>query len=163
VSPPPPSRLVGTHPEVWAVCFAPDGKTIASAADDAKIRGWEVPSAKPEGFADGRGQRFALAGHPSLVTALEYLPDGKGLVSGGYDGTVRFWDPATGTGRVLSPAHTAPVTGVAVSPDGRVAASRGRDGVVRVWDLAAKKHLSDLPGNRQMNGSVAFSPDGRVL
>ena len=37
-----------------------------------------------------------LEGHKSWVMCVAWSPDGKMLVSGGHDGTVRLWDPETG-------------------------------------------------------------------
>ncbi|PVH68254.1 hypothetical protein DL98DRAFT_441609, partial [Cadophora sp. DSE1049] len=54
------------------------------------------------------------------VTSLAFSPDGKQIVSGSYDRTVRRWDAATG--QLLLPAlegHTSGVTSVAFSPDGK--------------------------------------------
>jgi WD40 repeat protein len=56
--------------------------------------------------------------------AFGHLPDGRTLLAtSGYDGTVRLWDPATGTliGDPLT-GHTAAVTGIAFAQlaDGRI-------------------------------------------
>jgi WD40 repeat protein len=71
------------------------------------------------------------------------LPDGRMLLaSGNQDGTVRLWDPATGTpaGSPLE-GHTGTVKAlVAVPlPDGRILlASASNDRTVRLWDPATK-------------------------
>jgi WD40 repeat protein len=77
------------------------------------------------------------------VRALAAVPlrDGRALLaSGGDDGTVRLWDPATGqpAGPPLE-GHTGSVRALAAVPlrDGRtVLASGGDDPTVRLWDLA---------------------------
>ena len=54
------------------------------------------------------------------------------------DGTVRFWDPATGqaAGAVVIPTgQQLAVEAVAFSPDGRLLVT-GNDGTVRFWDPA---------------------------
>jgi WD40 repeat protein len=41
-------------------------------------------------------QECTLTGHSLLVTSVAYSPDGKHIVSGSYDNTVKIWDAATG-------------------------------------------------------------------
>ena len=45
-------------------------------------------------------------GHEGGVYALQFTPDGAGLVTGGYDGTLRFYDM---TGKVIRAFVAAPV------------------------------------------------------
>ena len=41
-------------------------------------------------------QECTLTGHSREVTSVAYSPDGKHIVSGSYDRTVKVWDAATG-------------------------------------------------------------------
>jgi WD40 repeat protein len=110
-----------------------------------------------------------LTGHTAVVHSVAFNRDGKMLVSGGDDGTVRLWDvarrqpigdPLTGTGYLNI------VYSVAFSPNGKTVASGGDDGSVRLWDVARRRQLGDpLTGTGYTRGvySVAFSPDGKIL
>jgi len=74
-----------------------------------------------------------LRGHAGPVYSVALSSDGRRVVSGGKDGTVRVW--AGATGRLLSTltGHTGPVNAVAISGDGRIV-SGGQDGTMKVWD-----------------------------
>jgi WD40 repeat protein len=107
--------------------------------------------------------RGTLRGHPTEVVALAFSPDGRMLVSGGMDGTLRLWEVATGRQRRVLEGHThGAVASVGFSPDGRTIASGGVDGLVRLWGRDGKP-LQALGGQFGIVHSVAFSPDGRRL
>ena len=53
------------------------------------------------------------------VRRIAFSSDGKTLVSGGYDKTVRVWDLTTGKQTALLEGHTAAVRSVALSAAGR--------------------------------------------
>jgi len=61
-----------------------------------------------------------------------YSPDGKFVVSGGADNTVRFWDPATGQNIESFGGHSG-VWQIAFSPDGKYLAAGHADGTISVW------------------------------
>lgn len=82
-----------------------------------------------------------LDGHPDTVTALIAvpLPDGRTVLATGHrDGTVRLWDPLTGTqfGEPLTRGRER-ITALAMVPvdtAGPVLAARDDNGMVRRWD-----------------------------
>lgn len=81
-------------------------------------------------------------GEAYIVTQARLSPDGRGIVSGGSDGTARLWMAATSApvGKVMR--HTGPVRWVEYSPDGRRVATASDDGTAREWDAATGDPLT---------------------
>jgi WD40 repeat protein len=71
-----------------------------------------------------------------LILVGSFQHDGKQVVSGSGDGTVRLWDAATGAALQTLEGHTDWVTSVAFSPDGKQVVSGSGDRTVRLWDAA---------------------------
>ena len=90
-------------------------------------------------------QQGMLPADTSNVFAVAFSPGGELLASGGADGTVRLWNPATG--RAVKILHASAQTtarwgvrAVAFSPDGKLLASAGGDGTVRLWRVSLYTH-----------------------
>jgi WD40 repeat protein len=98
-----------------------------------------------------------------LVTSVGFSLDGKQVVSGSYDKTVRLWDAATGAALQRLEGHSSSVTSVAFSPDGRQVVSGSHDETMRLWDAATGAALQRLEGHSSSVTSVAFLPDGNLL
>ena len=96
------------------------------------------------------------------VHLLAFTPDGRWLISGSYDGTIRLWDLTTPTARpIVLREQEGPVYTLAISEDGAWLASGGADGIVRLWQLAnPATQLYMLAGHSGVVNSVAFSPNG---
>jgi WD40 repeat protein len=107
---------------------------------------------------------------PASVT---FSPDGKYILSGGHDGTIRLWDVTTGKALYLiyidkmeSGGTSLPsdVMSVTFSPDGRLFAAGIRDRTVRVYGTATGLELFILKEPNQGGlRSIAFSPDGHYI
>ncbi len=99
------------------------------------------------------------------VLGVAFSPDGRRIVSGSTDDTLRLWNAETGQplGAPLT-GHTQAVSGVAFSPDGRRVVSGSDDDTLRLWNAETGQPLgAPLTGHTDEVNSVAFSPDGHRI
>jgi hypothetical protein len=89
--------------------------------------------------------------------------DGRQLLSGGRDGSVRLWDMESGVELCRCEGHRRMVASVAFSPDGRRALSGSDDGTVRLWDLESGRQLGVFRGHTWGVRDVGFSADGHTV
>jgi WD40 repeat protein len=79
-----------------------------------------------------------LSGHSNGVGSVTISPDGRTLVSGSSDDTIKIWNMATGEQiRTLS-GHSKGILSVAISPDGRTLASGSTDKTIKIWRVSGR-------------------------
>jgi WD40 repeat protein/serine/threonine protein kinase len=116
----------------------------------------------------------SLTGHTQSVHTLTLAPNQRWLVSGSGDGSLVFWERATGKRLLEMPGDSGPVWGVTFSPDGRrltsVAGSGRNAGELIVWDLGRGSDLNPREVIRtRMNNrlgqwaAVGYHPNKPVL
>lgn len=151
---------------ISSVAYSPDGSTIAihnfrkhtiellNAHTGKHLKtliGHEDPSALYEGHPD------------ASIASFTYSPDGKTIVSGGGDKTVRLWNVHSGENIRTLTGHIEAVRAVAYSPDGDTIVSASRDKTVRLWDAHTGENIKTLKGHKDIIVSVAYSPDSNII
>ena len=126
--------------------------------------------------------RHVFEGHEQEIYSLDFSNDGRYIVSGSGDETMRVWDLSDASCRMITietpppppPTTTqaagsnsqnqdAGVTSVSISPDGSMVAAGSLDSVIRIWEVASGVLLDSLRGHRDSVYSVAFTPDGKGI
>lgn len=154
----------GHTASVWSVAVSPNGKVIASSGSDKTIQLWDAATGehlKTLGPGDGKDK----PGHTASVLSLAFNRDGTLLASGGGrdDPTVRVWNLATGTDKIVG-KHDYAVWRLAFHPDGKTLASASVDDTVRLWNVETLKPVEGpLTSYASAVYGLAFSPDGRTL
>jgi uncharacterized protein (TIGR02996 family) len=142
------ARLAGHPGGVSSLRCSPDGRLVFFNSGET-IRVWDLV----------RVEELAPFTDAGPVVALSLSGDGRLLLSGGWDRTVRLWGVETRRELTRFEGHTGRVWDVALSPDGRQAASCGDETVVRLWDVAGGEERQ-LGGHGNYVVRAAFSPDG---
>ncbi|XP_021932217.1 coronin-7 isoform X4 [Zootermopsis nevadensis] len=112
-------------------------KRLAVACDDGTIRLWLIPK---EGLAEPTNEPHAvLAGHSEKIYFIKFHPLAEDvLASGSYDMTIRIWDLATHTERIVLQGHTDQMFSFAWSPCGAYCATVSKDSKLRVYKPRSK-------------------------
>ncbi|MHB8519482.1 MAG: protein kinase domain-containing protein [Limisphaerales bacterium] len=139
------------------LAFSPDGQTLAYTENEAgDIVLWNV-----------RDQSVLrrLKGHSRFATALAFTPDGRLLVSGSNDRTVKVWNVASGVERTTLTNYSIGLTGAVLSPDGKMLATAANRGGQRitVQEMPGGREIIRLQGHKNWVNHMAFSPDERTL
>jgi WD40 repeat protein len=120
--------------------------------------------------------------HADTVTFVAFLADGKAVLTGAQDNTLRLWDRATGKEirRFMVPGAQPPVGPgmrrvnvwggagrggpiVSLSPNGQMLAALFPNNTIQLWDVATGGKLRSMPGPQNGVGTLLFAPDSRML
>lgn len=105
-----------------------------------------------------------LKGHKDGIASLAFSRDGRMLVSGGFDRSMRLWDTTSGKELKAFPDFDHFVVATAFSPDGERLLSVERDNTLRLREAATGKELWKAKDNSgEMILSASFSPDGSII
>ena len=140
---------------VQSVAFSPvDTSIVASAGEHGTLKVWNLREDTVK----------TLTGHTDTVNSVAFSPDGRLLVSGSTDGTIKIWDVSQWqnigirepkTVQISSAVHT-----VAFHPDGQLLATSGRH--AKVLDINDSAESATLP-HHNFVWTLAISHDGRYL
>jgi eukaryotic-like serine/threonine-protein kinase len=168
-------RLLTGSTIVWNLAVSADGALLAAATGDGDDESGDRGRFRAIVWRASDGKELhRFAGHTAAVRWVSFAPNGRALVSAGFDGTVRVWNLDTGAPALKIDAHDGYAERAFVLPDGaRIvscggptddAPARGEGGAVKVWDAATGRELRAWRGPEwQGLVALAVSPDGRTV
>lgn len=175
---------------ILSVAWSPDGKKIISSSDDGIVHLWNAETGELEqglvspsqvtsisfnhdgsqyvtgetrGILRIPNKNILMKGHTRGITSTDWSADGRYIVSGSVDKTVRVWDAVKGQSLAVLRGHDDTVTSVVISPNGDYIMSGSLDRTVRVWAnnkvIAAR---STLKRNLSTMRGLAYRPEGAL-
>ncbi|MEZ2303144.1 MAG: TIR domain-containing protein [Microcoleus sp.] len=151
--------LTASTQAVNSLALSPDGKTLASAGIDGRIRLWNTSS----GYPTHQKLNALPNGLIAPLNSVAFSRDGKMIVSGDEDGTIRLWDIS---GKLMGQrlkGHQGNVWSIRFSPDGKTIVSSGEDGTIRLWDTNGNPVGKPFTGHKGGIRAIALSPDGKTI
>ncbi len=129
-------RPLGQLPDgILSIAVSPDSGVAAVGCADGGVYTWDL---RASGTPEPRPAtpRHNLRGHDGAVRSVAFSADGRHILSGGRDGTLRLWRADTGQSMLVVNAHRDQVHAVAAASTQGTAATASADGQVRLWDIS---------------------------
>ncbi|KIW68720.1 hypothetical protein PV04_04644 [Phialophora macrospora] len=93
-----------------------------------------------------------LAGHEGPISTLAFTPDGRYLVSGSWDHTIRVWSVFDRSQTSESLQLMSDLLCIAIRPDSAQIAASTLDGSITFWNLNTSIQESGVDGRRDFSG-----------
>ncbi|KAK4083838.1 uncharacterized protein Triagg1_1500 [Trichoderma aggressivum f. europaeum] len=150
---------------ITTVALSPDSQYIAAGGYDQTIYLWEAMSGRLVEYLKDPD------GHTDAIFSMAFLSNGKGLVSGSLDRTIKIWELRSPRGEPNSgkegskcvgtlQGHNDFVLSVALSPDSLWVISGSEDRSAQFWDSRTGEAQFMVQGHTNAVISVASSPRG---
>lgn len=139
--------------EVRSVAWHGPSGRLASSGNDGRVFAWTANTAPVE-----------LSKAPSDAASLQFSPDGRTLMGGGWFKLLR-WDVASGALETIPTQHHGLINSLRYTDDGKTLAtvSRHTDSAVYFLDATSGAVLRRFQAHDLCGADIALSPDSRYL
>ena len=155
--------LQGHKEAIASLALSLTGRILYSAGVDFTIQVWDLGKVEDRSKQNQSKQIGIIQGHKQIVTSLALSANGKLLVSGSRDKTIKIWDARSGKEILTLTGHIGYVNSVAITPDSKTIITGSQDTTIKLWDIQTGKEIRTLRGHTSLVDSVALSPDGRAI
>jgi COMPASS component SWD3 len=168
-------NLTGHSGSIYALCLSHDGQTLISGSRDTTLKIWHLHTINTYNSNSvnrliGDGLIDTFTGHSDSINAVTISPNGKVIVSGSEDNTIKLWYLKTGECLATLEGHEAGVRSVAISPDGQLLVSGSADNTIKLWQLPSLENepicpdpIYTITGHSDDVKCLAISHDGQIL
>lgn len=148
-----PSLPAPQPAKILCAAFLPGTSVAVTGDEQGQLQVRNAPSGVLE---------RVIATNASPITSIAVTPDGKYLLSGSRDGTLRLWDAHTYT-ELKQWNQPDSIISVAISPDGVHLVTGSALGMTRVWETNLEQPLHTFDNERSIPVFVAFLSNDDVL
>ncbi|ODR25387.1 hypothetical protein [Mycolicibacterium porcinum] len=130
---------------------------IAANTDLNTVRLWDARTVRP------LGEPLKIE---SLVTAIQFSPDGHALAIGDFGGTTQLWNPEDQQKVGKPMPGTGMVTSLSISDDGTLLGASylsGQDYVLQLWGTRTSERIGTPIRVDSGISAITFSPDRRLV
>ncbi|KAG4384279.1 hypothetical protein AAZX31_13G227100 [Glycine max] len=121
---------------------------------DTNLKIWDIRK---------KGCIHTYKGHSQGISIIKFTPDGRWVVSGGFDNVVKVWDLTAGKLLHDFKFHEGHIRSIDFHPLEFLLATGSADRTVKFWDLETFELIGSARPEATGVRSIAFHPDGRAL
>ncbi|XP_062161285.1 katanin p80 WD40 repeat-containing subunit B1 homolog KTN80.1-like isoform X2 [Alnus glutinosa] len=121
---------------------------------DTNLKIWDIRK---------KGCIHTYKGHTRGVSTIKFSPDGRWVVSGGFDNVVKVWDLTAGKLLHDFKFHEGHIRSIDFHPLEFLLATGSADRTVKFWDLETFELIGSTRPEATGVRAITFHPDGRTL
>jgi serine-threonine kinase receptor-associated protein len=146
--------FIGHKGAVWSAHINQTASQVATGSADYTAKVWDALS----------GKELTTFQHSKIVKSVHFSLDGKRLITGGLDKTLRIFDLSKPEGEPQQmEGHTQSVKQIVWSKqDPNIVISGGGDNALRIWDVRTLKEVKNIPVKSAVT-SIDLSLDNKHM